>query len=130
MVVTEGVLPYTRAAGFRSLHEAVVSDHILLWTDIDMNAYFGGEGPFITPPQGREFSLDNIEILKQFLRELRIIHQHQRLPERIQALKTKCTIFGVNAERVRQYNKLDDELIESIKAAARKTVKQRQFSYC
>jgi len=62
MVATEGVLPYIRAAGFRSLHKAVVSDHILLWADIDMNAYSGGEGPSITPPQDREFSLDIIKI--------------------------------------------------------------------
>ena len=64
------------------------------------------------------------------MKELRAIHQHQRLPERIQTLDKECAIFGINAERVRQYNKLDDELIESIKAAAKKTVKQRQFGYC
>ena len=86
-----------------------------------MKAYFGGEGPTITPPQGREFSLDNIEMCEKFLTELRAIHQHQRLPERIQTLDKECAIFGINAERVRQYNKFDDKLIESIKAAAKKT---------
>jgi len=45
IVATEGVLPYIRAGGYRSLHEAVVSDHILLWADIDTKAYFGGGGP-------------------------------------------------------------------------------------
>ena len=98
IVATEGVLPYIRAAGYRSLHEVVVSDHILLWVDIDMKAYFGGEGPTITPPQGREFSLDNVEMCEKFLRELRAIHQNQRLPERIKALGKECAIYGINAE--------------------------------
>jgi len=65
MVATEGVLPYIRAADYRSLHKAVVLDHILLWADIDMKAYFGGEGPSITPPQGKEFSLENIKMRKK-----------------------------------------------------------------
>jgi len=66
---------------------------------------------------------------EKFPHELKNIHKHRRIPERIQALETECTIFGLNAERIRQYNKLDEELIESIKAAARKTVKQCQFGY-
>jgi len=130
IVATEGVLPYIRAASYRSLHEAVVSDHILLWADINMKAYFGGEGPSITLPQGREFSLDNIEMRKKIRRELRALHRHQCLPERIQALDKECAIFRISTERVRQYNKLDDELLESVKAAAKKTIKQRQFGYC
>ena len=67
MVATEGILPYIRAAAFRSLYKVVVSDHILLWADIDMKVYFRGEGPSITQPQGREFSLDNIELGEIFL---------------------------------------------------------------
>ena len=36
IMATDGILPCIRAAGFRSIHKAIVSDHILLSADVDM----------------------------------------------------------------------------------------------
>ena len=88
IVATDGILPYVRAAGFRSLHKSVVSDRIPLWADVDMNAFFGGENLSITPPKRREFSINNVEMRKKFFRERKCIHAHQILHERNQALET------------------------------------------
>jgi len=87
MTATEGILQEVQTAGFRALHEGIISDHIILWADINLDRFFGGKGPRITPPQFREFSIDNIEIRDKFLQELKTIHDHQNLPARIFALE-------------------------------------------
>ena len=45
MVATEGILQYVMAAGFLCYHRELISDHVLLWADIDLKSFFGGEGP-------------------------------------------------------------------------------------
>lgn len=49
MVVTEGLLPYISKAGHLALHEGIVSDHIMLWFDININRFFGSrvDGSFL-----------------------------------------------------------------------------------
>jgi len=129
MLATEGVLEFVREAGYLALHEGLVSDHIMLWIEMDMKSFFGGEGPSIVPPQSREFSFDNIEMREKFLRELNDIHQHQAIPDRIRRLEIEYRLHGSSAERVQRYNELDREIIESIKAASRRTVKQKQHGH-
>ena len=101
----------------------------MLWIELDLKSFFGGEGPSITLPQKREFTLDNIHMCNKFLEELKTIHTHQRLPQRIQLLEKEFIIFGSTPERIRQYNALDRELVDSIKAALTRTVKQKQHGY-
>lgn len=81
MVATDGLLPFIRRTGHLALHEGIVSDHIMLWADIDIKGFFGGEGPSITPPQAREFNSSNVVMRNKFLQELKEIHTHQKLPQ-------------------------------------------------
>ena len=129
MVATEGILQYVTAAGFLGYHRALISDHVLLWADIDLKSFFRGEGPKITPPQARDFSYDNIEMREKFLRELDEIHGHQRIPQRVMTLETELKMFGATPALVKRYNSLDAEIVDTIKAAIRKTVKQKQHGY-
>ena len=72
--------------------------------------FFGGEGPAITLPQAREFSMDNVDMRNKFIRELRKIHHHQRLPQRILELEKEFGIAGANPLLIERYNKLDKEI--------------------
>jgi len=66
----------------------------MLSAGINLDRFFGGKGPWITPPQFREFSIDNIEKRDKFLKELKTIHNHQNLPARIYALEKEIESTG------------------------------------
>ena len=123
IAASEGVLKHVTDAGYGALHDGIISDHLLLWIDLDMQSYFGGKGPAIVPPQAREFSFDNVQMREKFITELKIIHEHQRIEHRIRSLEMSFRIHGPNPELIRQFNALDYEIICSIKAAANRTVK-------
>ena len=42
ILATEGILQMIRAAGYRSLHKRINSDHVMLWADFDLDEFFGG----------------------------------------------------------------------------------------
>ena len=117
LVATEGILRYVTADGFLRHHRALVSDHIMLWADINLKSLFGSVGPKITPPQARDVSYNNIEMREKFLHELKAIHGHQRIPQRVRHLETEFQLFGATPALVKRYNSLDAEIIDSIRAA-------------
>ena len=45
MMATPGAMASTKQAGICSLHEGIISDHILLYADIDINEIIGGSIP-------------------------------------------------------------------------------------
>ena len=76
IVAMERTLIHIWAAGYRSVHKAVVSDHILLWVDLDLKAFVGGQFLSITTPQAREFSFNNTEMREKLLEQLNTVHTH------------------------------------------------------
>ena len=129
MLASERILEYVTNGGYAAVHEGIHSDHILLWADINMKEFFRGDAPRHVPPQAREFNCDNTKMRDKFLEELAEIHEHQRLSERIHKLETEFRVLGPTPQLVRRYNALDRELVESIKAAARRTVTRKQHGY-
>ena len=79
MTASERLLKHVSDEGYGAMNDGLISDHILLWVDVDFKTYFGGEGPKIVPPQARQFSVDNLQMQMKFLTKLRRIHDHQRL---------------------------------------------------
>ena len=67
--------------------------------------------------------MDNITLRDKFLHELRIIHEHQQLPRRIYKLENETEDKGISQDRIRKYYALDNEIIDSIRAAVKKTIK-------
>ncbi|KAL7534081.1 hypothetical protein ACHAWF_011769 [Thalassiosira exigua] len=123
MLCTEGILQFVRAMGYRPLHEGLDSDHVMLWADLDLELFFGGPPPSIAPPSKREFNCDNTITRDRFLTNLKKIHSHNRLPDRIRRLEAEVKLLGINEARIRKYNSLDREVIASIKAADKQTVR-------
>ncbi|KAL7546462.1 hypothetical protein ACHAWF_009794, partial [Thalassiosira exigua] len=123
MLCTEGILQYVRTTGYRPLHEGINSDHVMLWADADLELFFGNSSPAVNPPGKREFNCDNSIMRDRFLANLKKIHSHNRLPDRIRRLEAEIKLMGIDEARVKKYNSLDKELIASIKAAAKKTVR-------
>ena len=129
MAASDRIIKHTTDAGYGAMNDGLISDHILLWADIDFHSYFGGEGPRITPPQAREFSVDNIQMRNKFIRALKNRHNHQKLGERIRHLEMTFRIHGATPKAVRLYNQIDREIVESIRAAVKETVKRKQHGY-
>ena len=129
MAASDRLLKHVSDAGYGALNDGLISDHIILWADVDFKSYFGGEGPRIVPPQAREFSVDNDQMRTKFLSELKSIHDHQRIGQRIQQLEMSFRIHGTTNELVKQYNQLDREVIDSIRAAVKRTVKRKQHGH-
>ena len=124
MLTTPGALNATKQCGIRSLHEGIISDHVMLFTDIDINHIIGSQIPQIVPPTAREFSYDNTKMRLQFMTELHKIHTHQNIPTRIKEICAQLQHAGPTKTIVKRYNKIDYEIMCSIKAAAKKTVKR------
>ncbi|KAL7548720.1 hypothetical protein ACHAWF_017511 [Thalassiosira exigua] len=123
MLCTEGILQYVRATGYRPLHEGIHSDHVMLWADVDLTMFFGNSSPAVNPPGKREFNCSNSIMCDRFLANLKDIYSHNRLPDRIRRLEAEIKLMGINDARVKKYDSLDKELVELIKAAAKKTVR-------
>ena len=60
--VSEGIIQMVQGAGYRTLHEGIKSDHIMLWTDLDFKEFFGGSQARPSSPQAREFSYNNLQV--------------------------------------------------------------------
>jgi exonuclease III len=125
---TPDILQYITRSGYLALHDAIISDHIMLWIDFDSTRYFGGPPPTRIIPPAREFSYDNEKYKQAFLRELATIHNHQRIPQRINKLALAFKIHGPMQDNISKYNGIDSEIERSIKAAVRK-VSRKPYGY-
>ena len=70
ILATEGILQMVRAVGYRSLHDGINSDHVMLWADFNLDEFFHGGQAWPSSPQYREFSFDNLQVWEKFLTEL------------------------------------------------------------
>ena len=85
-----------RAAVYRSLHEGINLDPVMLWADFDPDEFFGGEQARPSSPKPWEFSFDNLQVREKFLTKLRAIHDHQNLANRIYKLEIEIKLLGIN----------------------------------
>ena len=75
---------------------------MVLWADSNLKEFIVGSQARPSSPQAREFSFDNLQLREIFLTELRKIHIHQNLPQRIYRLGTEIELLGINDELVRK----------------------------
>eukprot|EP00956_Cyclotella_meneghiniana_P019722 scaffold34200_cov24-Cyclotella_meneghiniana.AAC.2 len=109
-------------AGSRDLHDGVSSsDHTMQYIDVDEKMIFGDDS--FCPIQGyqREFRLYDIKKKRIYQEELKKIYDHQRIIERVNELAEKFEKkIQLDDEDIKDYNRLDNEIIRAIKAAAAK----------
>ena len=129
IAVSEGALEFIREAGVCAAHEGLASDHVMLWIDFDMTSFFGSGAPKHMPPQAREFNCSNTRMRDTFLKELKAIFRKCNVLDRIDRLNEEFATNGKSRERVKQYNRIDRDIVQSAKAAVKRTVKRKQFGY-
>ena len=118
---TEGIAQHTTAAGYLALHEGIISDHILLWADFDLESFFGGNASPTAKSTAAAFLSTNIDLRNKFLAKLRDIYTHQNIFKRIISLEISIKVLGITDELIYKYNNLDRDIVRAIKTAVNAT---------
>jgi hypothetical protein len=101
---------------------------MLQYVDFDQRKLFGAEttAPYAT--YEREFKLKDTKKRLKFIAELSQIYEHQRIPERVEELAESLRLRGPTTHIVKQYQDLDNEITEAMRAAAKKAGR-KDFGY-
>lgn len=123
MFFDEALLPSIRRIGTLGLHDAMVSDHVMLYADMDEKELFQGliNRPVRIP--SREFIIAQADKCEKFLEEVKILTKD--IPFQVNQLVETFRRFGATEYAIKEYNKLDKIIHESILAAAKKTVHKK-----
>ena len=122
------LIPAVSRIGSLGLHEGMVSDHVLLYADLDEKKLFQGivNRPVRVPC--REFVLAQADKCENFIKQFLEYCEECNFKSRVISLNTRLEIEGPTEELVRMYNILDNEIQERILATAKKVVKKK-FGY-
>eukprot|EP00956_Cyclotella_meneghiniana_P018458 scaffold30735_cov52-Cyclotella_meneghiniana.AAC.5 len=117
--------------GTLGLHEAMFSDHVMVYVDILIIEKEAFEGKMNRPVRipSREFILaqtDKCVLFLEAFKEQAQIHQFQR---RAESLRDRLQAMGATPSLVQEYNNLDKQIQDAILFAAKKTIKKK-YGYC
>jgi exonuclease III len=111
--------------GTLGLHEAIISDHVMIYADIDENELFQGliNRPVRVP--SREFILSQADKCKKFIDEFRSIATKQNFDSRAKLLYLRFQTEGPSIELERLYNILDKEIQDQLLHVAKTIVRKK-----
>ena len=114
--------------GTLGLHEAIISDHVMIYADIDENELFQGliNRPVRVP--SREFILSQADKCKKFIDEFRSIVKKRNFDSRARTLYRRFQNEGTSIELEKLYNILDKEFQEQLLHVA-KTIVRKKYGY-
>ena len=124
----KALVPAVDRIGCLGLHEGMVSDHVLLYADINEKALFQGivNRPVRVPC--REFVLAQADKTSKFLKFFKEKATECNFAARTYDLQRRFAANGPTPELERLYNNLDQEIQRRILQAAKKTIKKK-FGY-
>lgn len=129
ILMDEVLLGSVRRIGALGLHEAMISDHVMVFVDIDEKEALEGKLNRPVRIPSREFILAQSDKCQSFLeafKEQAEIHQFKR---RIESLRSRLTAAGSTPALVREYNNIDKQIQDAILSAAKRTIKKK-YGYC
>ena len=114
--------------GTLGLHEAIISDHVMIYADIDETELFQGlvNRPVRVP--SREFILSQADKCKKFTDEFRSIASKRNFDTRAKRLYRRFQEEGPSTELEKLYNILDKEIQEQLLHVA-KTIVRKKYGY-
>eukprot|EP00956_Cyclotella_meneghiniana_P016019 scaffold25072_cov68-Cyclotella_meneghiniana.AAC.2 len=127
ILMDAALLGSVRRIGTLGLHEAMLSDHVMVYVDFDEREAFDGHLNRPVRIPSREFILAQSDKCEKFMKvflEQAELHNYGTRIERL------CEKFkqGVTEALIREYNNLDQQIQNSILHAAKKTIKKK-FGY-
>ena len=122
------LLPAIRRIGTLGLHEALVSDHVMLYVDLDEKELFQGlvNRPVRIPC--REFILSQADKCKKFIDVFRKVATEMDFAGRVSQIVLSFRLHGPTMPVIQAYNNLDRDIWDAILSTAKKTIKKK-FGY-
>jgi hypothetical protein len=121
----EALVPAIKAIGTLGLHEAMVSDHVMVYADLDEAMLFEGlvNRPVRVP--NRKFILAQADKQKVFLEAFKEQAKDCPFSEHVHRLRAELGTHGESPALALQYNNLDREIQRRIIECASKHVKKK-----
>jgi hypothetical protein len=128
MLFDEALVHAIKRIGTLGLHHAIVSDHVMVYADIDESLLFQGliNRPVRVPT--REFVLAQADKCELFVKGFKEIAVQRKFQSRAARLYAEFERGGATDSLVREYNILDNEIQEHLLEVASARVK-RKYGY-
>ena len=117
-----------RRIGTLGLHQAMISDHVMVYVDLDEREAFEGQLNRPVRIPSREFILAQSDKCEKFMEVFLEQAERHQFKRRIERLSEKFKSGGAIKELVTEYNNLDKQIQDSMLHAAKKTIKKK-FGY-
>jgi hypothetical protein len=128
MFFDEALVPAITAIGTLGLHEAMVSDHVMVYADLDESKLFDGllNRPVRVP--NREFLLAQADKQKKFLEAFHSRTEQCKFKRRVLQLASLFRQHGPTPSLVKRYNDLDSQIQQRLVECAALCIKKK-FGY-
>ena len=128
ILVDASITHTIKRIGTLGLHDGILSDHVMLYMDIDEKALFKAimNRPVLHPT--REFKIEHADKCEKFINKFREYVVEKKFPARVERLVTAFKRNGATKANIKTYHTLDTEITECILSAA-KTVVRCHFGY-
>lgn len=128
ILIDPALLPAVRNVGYLGSMEGNMSDHTMAFIDFDEKLLFKGLVNRPTEIHSREFMICQDDKKLKFTTLARTQFIHHKIHERVMRLAADFTEHGPTEENITTYVKLDTEIIELTKCAAKKAGRKK-FGY-
>jgi hypothetical protein len=122
------IVPAIQKIGTLGLHQAMVSDHVMVYVDLDEEELFQGKINRPVRAPCREFLLAQADKCEGFLKAFKQRSDERNFRHRAESLYAEFQSFGMRDSLVERYNILDNEIREHILGVAGSKVKKK-FGY-
>ena len=128
ILVNSSIQKAIKKIGTLGLHEGIMSDHVMLYMDVDERELFKGQVNRPTLNPCREFIIQHADKQKKFLEYFRKHAEKQKFKSRAKKLAEDFGKHGATKINTERYQKLDTEIKNGLLGAAKK-VARKDFGY-
>lgn len=123
--VDKALAPAIKRIGTLGLHEAMFSDHVMVYADIDESLLFDGQVNRPVRVPNREFMLSQADKCEIFIKAFKKLAQDFNFKKRIESIEARMAVTGPSEMLVLEYNNLDSEIMRRILECAKKCIKKK-----
>ena len=123
ILVDSSIVHAIKRIGTLGLNDGILSDHVMLYMDIDEVALFKAimNRPVLHPT--REFKIEHADKCEKFINKFRQYVDEKKFPKRVERLAAAFAVNGATETNIHTYQILDTEITECIISAAKTVVR-------
>jgi hypothetical protein len=123
--VDRAIVPAIKRIGTLGLHQAMISDHVMVYADLDEEELFQGKINRPVRVPCREFLLAQADKCESFITAFKQKCEERNFRQRAESLYAEFQTQGMSDALVDRYNVLDNEIREHILGVAGSKVKKK-----